>query len=93
MDDKLQQSTGAEEFLQATISVEHLTEPDTEAAVCAALKDLPGVKSVDFVEGKVQVCYNPLRITEHEIEKALQRSGQHTKSGEVERTSPFAETD
>lgn len=91
MENDAQNITGAEELVQATISVEHLDDPATQSDVMAAVRALDGVRSVNLVEGKLHICYDPLRITEKKLEAAIGRSGHRPEGGEVERESPFAD--
>jgi hypothetical protein len=83
--------TGAEELLLATIEVEDLEKPGIQAKVEAAVRTLNGVQSASKVEGKLHVIYDPLSITEREIEAAIQGSGFHPLGGEAERDSPFVD--
>lgn len=91
MSDPSQDLQGAAEYLQATISVEHLDSVTTEDHVRKALEALPGVRSVSFVEGKLHVSYDPLQTSEQEMEAAIQKRGEHPVEGCTERVSPFAD--
>ena len=94
MENEPQQSpseAGLEELVQAMISAEHLATPAEQLEVRHLLEALPGVRSVNFLEGRLQVCYDPLQITEKELEAAIDRTGHHPLGGESERASPFAD--
>jgi hypothetical protein len=55
-----------------------INDVDSEAAhraVCEAVKDLNGVRDVQFVGGGTIVTFNPLGITKEEICTAIRRSG------------------
>jgi hypothetical protein len=82
---------GAAEYVQATISVEHLDSATIEAHVRKAVESQPGVQTVSLVEGKLHVCYDPLQTSERELEAAIERAGEHPTEGTTERTSPFSD--
>ena len=55
-----------------------INEADSEVAHNAigdAIKDLNGVREVNFVSGGVIVTFNPIGITKEEICTAIRRSG------------------
>jgi hypothetical protein len=91
MSDDASALNGAEELMRATISVEHLDSVSTQAEVLAAVQGAEGVKSADTMGGKLHVIYDPVIITEHELEHLIERGGLHPTGGEAERDSPFSD--
>ena len=77
--------------MQARIEVDDLDAPETAAEITAAVQDLPGVKAVTVVKTELHVIYDPLQITEREIEENIRKRGHHPLSGESERESPLAD--
>lgn len=82
--------TGAEELVQANIRVEHLDAAGTESDVLKAIQQCAGVHTVMIVEGELHVVYDPLQVTEHELERLVRGSGHKPLGGEAHRDSPFA---
>jgi hypothetical protein len=68
---------------------EHCT-PGTEAEVVAAVQAKEGVRVVDLSGGKLKVVYDPLRVTERELEAAILAAGHRPEEIETKRDSPFA---
>jgi hypothetical protein len=83
--------TGAEELVQAEISVEGLELAATQADVIAAVQSRPGVRTVHVVEKSLHIVYDPLYVTELELEAAISGSGHRICGGSAERDSPFSE--
>lgn len=84
-------TTGAEEYIQATIGVEDLNLAGAQGEILRAVEGLPGVDSVRLVSGKLEICYDPLRVSEKELEAAIDHSGHHPLGGEAKRASLYSE--
>ena len=78
------------ELVQAKICVRDLGEALAQNEIVATVQKLPGVQSVQIVGGELHVVYDPLQVSEKEIEQAIGASGHPTCGGEAERDSPFA---
>lgn len=78
------------ELVQAKICVRDLSQALAETEIVATVQKLPGVQSVQTAEDGLHVVYDPLQVSEKEIERAIGASGHPTCGGEAERDSPFA---
>ena len=58
---------------QVTFEINNLNSPEAEAAVCAGIEGLNGVRAVQFLGGGVVVTYNPLGISKEEICTEIRR--------------------
>lgn len=80
----------AEELVQATFEVAEHCTPGTEAEVMHVVQAREGVRTVDLTDGKLKVIYDPLRVTEKELEAAIRSAGHRVEEIETKRDSPFA---
>ena len=78
------------ELVQAKICVRDLAETVAQAEIVPAIQKLPGVQSVQIAGGELHVVYDPLQMSEKELERVIGASGHPTCGGEAERDSPFA---
>jgi hypothetical protein len=78
------------ELLQAKICVRDLGEALAQAEIVEIVQKLAGVQSVQIAGGELHVVYDPLQVSEKEIERAIGAGGHPTCGGEAERDSPFA---
>jgi hypothetical protein len=60
---------------QATFEINEADSDVAHNAIRDAVKDLNGVREVNFVGGGVIVTFNPIGITKEEICTAIRRSG------------------
>jgi hypothetical protein len=60
---------------RAEFDINDVDDEIARNAVCHAIKDLNGVRGVDFVGRGAVVTFNPLGITKEEICTAIRRSG------------------
>ena len=60
---------------QAEVDINDINSEDARNTVRDAVKDLNGVRDVQFVGGGAVVTYNPLGITKEEICTVIRRSG------------------
>jgi hypothetical protein len=77
------------ELMQAEFVVPRL-DVAGEQAMQESVADLPGIESVTFSGGKIEVCYDPLRVTAKDLQEAFGRSGHPAQEMEAERISPMA---
>ena len=78
------------ELVQAAIRVKGLESAVVQAEVIAAVQKQPGVRTVTVVEDMLHVVYDPLQMSEHQLEGVLRASGHQPECGDAERDSPFA---
>jgi hypothetical protein len=60
---------------QVEFDVNDISSNEARRAICDAVKDVNGVRDVQFVSGGAIVTYNPIGITKEEICTAIRRSG------------------
>jgi hypothetical protein len=60
---------------QVEFDINDVASDAARGAICAAVKDLNGVRDVQFVGGGALVTYNPLGITKEEICTMIRRAG------------------
>jgi hypothetical protein len=60
---------------QVEFDVNDINSDEARRVVCDAVKDLNGVRDVQFVSGGAIVTYNPIGIRKEEICTAIRRSG------------------
>lgn len=80
---------GAEEWVQASIKVPDLIKATAERDIVEAVLRRPGVKSVNHHGDCLHVVYNPLEVTERELEEAIRQSGHTPAGGDAERVLPL----
>ncbi len=78
--------------MDATIPLNDLAAASTQTDVAHALRDVRGIRSIRFEEAAIVVLYDPLDISEYEIEQIIRRSGHLPGKGQAHRDSPFAES-
>ena len=79
------------EYIDAEIEVTGLTSPADEQALTAALEKLPGVRRIGLVHGRVEITYEPVRITQAELTAEIQRAGYAVAGLHAAATSPVAD--
>jgi hypothetical protein len=84
-------ASGGEELVQASIKIPDLLRTLAEREIVEAILRKPGVKSVNHHGDCLHVVYNPLDVSEHELERAIRASGHIPEHGDAERDSPFAD--
>ena len=72
---------------QAEFDINDVDSEVARRAVSEAVKDLNGVRDVQFVGGGAIVTYNPLGISKEEICTAIRRSGYRATEIESRRES------
>ena len=60
---------------QVTFELTEVNSPEAVRTVCDAVRDLNGVRDVQFVGGGAVVTFNPLGIKKEQICTAIRRSG------------------
>jgi hypothetical protein len=80
----------AGELMQVLFDVAEHCTPGTEAEVVHAIAEKEGVRTIDRSDGKLKVIYDPLRVTEKELEAAIRAAGHQVEEIETRRDSPFA---
>jgi hypothetical protein len=60
---------------QAEFGIDDINSENARNTVRGTVKDLNGVRDVQFAGGEAVVTYNPLGITKEEICTAIRRSG------------------
>lgn len=60
---------------QVTFELTEVNSPEALRAVCDVVRDLNGVRDVQFVGGGAVVTFNPLGIRKEQICSAIRRSG------------------
>jgi hypothetical protein len=62
---------------QVTFELTEVNSAEAVRTVCDAVRDLNGVRDVQFVGGDAVVTFNPLGIRKEQICTAIRRSGYH----------------
>ena len=75
MNDQAKQRADDPPLQQAEFDINDINSEVAQNTVRDAVKDLNGVRDVQFVGGGAIVTYNPLGITKEEICTAIRRSG------------------
>ena len=70
---------------QAELDINDINSEVAQNTVRDAVKDLNGVRDVQFVGGGAVVTYNPLGISKEEICTAIRRSGYRATEIETKR--------
>jgi copper chaperone CopZ len=84
-----QPHTGAEEFIQADITAEGLSDAAADKEVHEALDPAPGVEQVRVEPDakSVVVLYDPVQVTKKEISEKLAEAGHPAEEVQIERDS------
>ena len=80
-----EQNTNDPPLEQAEFDINDVNSEVAQNAVRDAVKDLNGVRDVQFVGGGAIVTYNPLGISKGEICTAIRRSGYRATEFESKR--------
>ena len=75
MNDQAKQRADDPPLQQAEFDINDINSEVAQNTVRDAVKDLNGVRDVQFVGGGAIVTYNPLGITKEEICTAIRRNG------------------
>lgn len=78
------------EWVQASIEVPDIGNPVAHTEILRAVENISGVQSVETIGQALHIVYDPLYITEHELERLVKGSGHATGASHTVRDSPFA---
>lgn len=81
--------TPASELVQVNLTLPDLPQATAQAEIVKAVEAQPGVQRIEIIGDSLHVLYDPVQVTEHEIERLLQRSGHPAKDADVHRDTPF----
>ena len=79
------------EYVDADIAVRGLAGATDEQKIIAALESLPGVQRLGLIHGRVEITYEPVRITQAELTAAIQRAGYEVAGVHAAAASPVAD--
>lgn len=79
------------EYIDAEIEVRGLTSATDEQKIIAALENLPGVQRLGIVHGRVEITYEPVRLTQAELTAELHRAGYEVAVVQAAASSPVAD--
>src|SRR5256885_1114949 len=86
-----QNETGLHEYVDAEFTVEGLELPHREKAVHDALEKLPGIESLSIFHGKVTVHYEPVILSQTQVEEEIRRAGFRITEAKATPSSPLTD--
>jgi len=78
-------------WVDTEIIIPGMNTPMDHQKLEVVLRDLPGVDSVNFLEGRVAIRHDPERITEAKLSKLISQAGYEVSGMESEASTPFVE--
>lgn len=82
---------GLHEFVDAEFTVAGLESPNREKALRDALEKLPGLESLSIFHGKVMAHYEPVLLSQKQLEETIQGAGFQISETHATDSSPMTD--
>ncbi len=86
------QNSGIHEYISAEFAVDELDSPSVEKELCDKIEKLQGLKSFTISHGKATAQYDPIVISEKQIEEAIRNARLKICEVKVEPSSGLTNT-
>jgi hypothetical protein len=94
MDEKLTDSaneTGLHEYVDAEFTVAGLESPSDEKGLREALDKVPGLESHSISHGRLMTHYEPVLLSQKQLEETIQRAGFQISETHATASSPVTD--
>ena len=87
----LPDEAGLHEYVDAEFTVAGLESPSRERELRDALEKLPGLKSLTIFHGRVMAHYEPVLLSQKQLEEAIQGAGFQISETHAADSSPMTD--